>query len=313
MKNKLFVRSIITVLLAFMLYSANAKRINSAQIKILEPKTSKVTKKKSSNKKQPQEPTAPKISSAEYDKKVSYDKGSNKKLLSKVEKVMGKNSTYQVAIQDLNNSSRYVRVANSSRVQNVDETMHVFVLIALYRQMQTGKWSSATTIKVKKSDKVKSDSIVLQPNIQYSLAYLRQAMISGSKTAANALVRSIGKSKIQEAISRSGASQTTMKGNFSHSPVGTTTAKDLNQTLISIYQTRVLKKNYAYRVLSAMATKKNKLTSMISGTVYTVGDDNSVAAIVQSGGHSYAISVWSNTDKNFANLGKTVEDWFSQK
>lgn len=309
MKNKIFIRSLLVTILAFVLYTANMHRVENAELKVVEPKTSQVAKKQ---KKAPvKEPQAPKITSAEYATNVTVEKGSQKKLAKKIQNVMGKDNTYQIAFQDLNNSSKYVRLGNSKRVQNVNGTMKLYLLLALYKKAQSGKIGRKTAIKIKKSDLVKGEQM-LQLNMAYGIAYLRQAMMRGNKTAANALLRKVGKKYVNQVAHQFGANQTEIIGKFSSTPVGRTTANNLDATLKGLYQGRVLNRQHAYVVLGTMHGQKNKLTSKISGTSYGMSDDNSAFAIVQNRGHSYCVSVWCNTDKNFAKLGKTIETWVNK-
>lgn len=311
--KKVFIRTLIASFCALILYMANLRRVNDAKLNIIEPKTSQVaTNKKAAKKvKEPKEPREPKVVTPEYATKVKIEKGSQKSLAKKIKRVMGKKDTYQIAVQDLNNSSRYVRIANSQRVHNVKGTMRLYLLIALYKKEQSGKLNSRTAIKIKKSDRTKNEKM-LQTNMAYGIAYLRDAMMHGNKTAANALLRKVGIKYVNQVIQAFGAKDTKMLGKFTSSAVGKTTANNLDATLKGIYQGRVLNQSHAYLVLGAMHGKNTKLVQQINGTTYSIGDSNSAAAIVQSGGHSYCISIWSSSNHNFAQLGKTVEEWFSK-
>lgn len=308
MKNKIFIRSLFVTVLAFVLYTANMHRVENAELKVVEPKTSKVAKKQKAPVK---EPKAPKIASAGYVTTVRVEKGSQKKLAEKIQSIMGKDNTYQVAFQDLNNSSKYVRLGNSKRAQDVNDTMKLYLLLSLYKKAQSGKIGRKTAIKIKKADLVKGEQM-LQLNMAYGIAYLRQAMMRGNKTAANALLRKVGKKYVNQVAHQFGANQTEIVGKFSSDPVGHTTANNLDTTLKGLYQGRVLKRQHAYTILGALHGQKNKLTSKISGTSYGIGDDNSAFAIVQNRGHSYCMSVWCNDDKNFAKLGKAIETWVNK-
>ena len=308
MKNKIFIRSLLVTFFAFMLYSASMKRNETATVKVIEPKIQR--KAKAPSKKQ-HEPKAPKIETAEFNRKVSIVKGSQTDLATAITKAMGSNDSYQVVVQDLNNSKRFAKVANSNRVHKVDQIMRFFILLALYREEQKGKLRASTVVKISKADHAKNDQM-LQVNIQYGLAYLRQAMMQGSKTAANALLRTIGSKQVAQIIQATGAKQTSLKGKFTANTVGETTAEDLNKAVLALYQGQVVKKEYAYRVLAAMHNPKIKVTSKLSGTIYGIGDSNAEIAIVQTNGKSYAISVWSNTNTKFAKLGEAVNKWFAK-
>lgn len=313
MKNKIFWRALIAAFCAFVLYMANLQRLSTAKLTIVEPQSSKVAQKKRQVKrpKEPKKPQAPKVASPEYATKIKVDKGSQKTLAKQIEKVMGKKNSYQVAVQDLNNSSRYARVANSSRVHHVNGTMRLFLLAALYKKEESGKLGARTAIKIKKRDCAKGEKM-LQTNIDYGIAYLREAMMHGNKTAANALLRKVGRGYVNRISRRFGAKDSEIQNKFTVSPVGKTTADNLDVMMKGIYQGRVLNRQHAYLVLGAMHGKHSKLAAKINGTTYSVGDDNSGTVLVQDQGHSYCISAWSNSDKKFAQLGKTVEKWFSK-
>ncbi len=244
--KKIFIRTIIATVCALLLYMANLQRVNNAKLNIVEPKTHQVASNKANKKtpKEPKEPAAPKAVTPEYVRKVKIDKGSQKTLAKKLKKIMGKKDTYQIAVQDLNNSKRYARLANSRRVQRVNDTMRLYLLLALYRKEQAGKLGARTAIKIKKSDRTKNDKM-LQTGITYGIAYLRHAMMNGNKTAANALLRKIGIKYVNQTAHAFGAKQTKMVGKFTAANVGKTTADNLDVTLKGIYQGRVLNRQHA--------------------------------------------------------------------
>lgn len=314
MKNKIFWRALIAAFCALVLYMVNLQRVENAKLTIVQPRTSKVqhkAKQAAKKEKEPRQPHAPKVASPEYVKKVKVDQGSKKSLARQIEKVMGQKDSYQVAVQDLNNSSRYARVANTERVHHVNGTMRLFLLAALYKKEESGKLGARTAIKIKKSDHAKGEKM-LQTHIDYGIAYLREAMMRGDKTAANALLRKVGRSYVNRVIRRFGAKDTQILHKFTVTPVGRTTADNLDVTMKGIYQGRVLNRQHAYLVLGAMHGKHTKLAARISGATYSVGDSNSATVLVQDQGHSYCISVWSNSNHHFAQLGKSVEKWFSK-
>ena len=213
MKNKVFIVSLIATIISFSLYFANLKRVKNSSINIIEPKTSKTipTKKVKEPKPKIKEP---KIKTIEYANHVKVASGSQKKLAQKIEQIMGKDYSYQVAVQDLNNPAKFCRVANTKVAHNVDDTMKLYLLLAIYEQEQQGKLTSKTVIKIKKSDRVNGEK-ALKTNMSYGISFLRQAMMRGNKTAANALIRKVGHDKIDAIIKKLGADQTTMSAMFS--------------------------------------------------------------------------------------------------
>lgn len=314
MKHKVFLGSIIAAVAAFVLYAANIKRVENAQLKVVGPKTSKIEQKnkKKTKAKTPQAKKLkePKVNSIGYSNHVKAKSSSDRKLVKIIKKTMGLDDSYQVVTQDLNDSKRFAVVANTEKAHNAGKVMQLYLLIALYEQEQKGKMGSKTAVKIARKDKAKGDRM-LQVNMAYGVAYLREAMLKGSKTASNALIRKIGLKNIDSVVRRMGAAQTTMAKNFNGDSYGKTTATDLAKTMIGLYQGRVLNRQHASKVLSTLASSRNRpqLVKGIRGGVYAIGDDDFATAIVQGRGN-YAISVWSSNNKN---LGKQINRWFDQK
>ncbi|MES5158193.1 serine hydrolase [Lactobacillus crispatus] len=312
MKHKILIGSLIVTLFAFILYTSNIKRVENAQLKIVEPNNSKVAKNKKKTKepkvKKLEKPKEPKVNSIEYSNHVKAQKGSNQKLVKQIKKVMGIDDSFQVVAQDLTNSSHFAVVFNINKAHDAGKTMRLFLLIALYEQEQKGKMGSRTAIKISKKDKAKGDKM-FQVGITYGVSYLRSAMLKGNKTAASALTRKIGVNNIDQVAKKMGATQTKVNSNMT----GQTTANDLAKTMIGLYQGRVLNRQYASRVLATLAKERPSLVSGLSGGIYAIGDDDFAVAIVQTNGRAYCMSVWSTQHKNFNKLGKTVNAWFIKK
>lgn len=312
MKHKILIGSLIVTLFAFILYTSNIKRVENAQLKIVEPNNSKVAKNKKKTKepkvKKLEKPKEPKVNSIEYSNHVKAQKGSNQKLVKQIKKVMGIDDSFQVVAQDLTNSSHFAVVSNTNKAHDAGKTMRLFLLIALYEQEQKGKMGSRTAIKISKKDKAKGDKM-FQVGITYGVSYLRSAMLKANKTAASALTRKIGVNNIDQVAKKMGATQTKVNSNMT----GQTTANDLAKTMIGLYQGRVLNRQYASRVLATLAKERPSLVSGLSGGIYAIGDDDFAVAIVQTNGRAYYMSVWSTQHKNFNKLGKTVNAWFIKK
>jgi beta-lactamase len=312
MKHKILIGSLIVTLFAFILYTSNIKRVENAQLKIVEPNNSKVAKNKKKTKepkvKKLEKPKEPKVNSIEYSNHVKAQKGSNQKLVKQIKKVMGIDDSFQVVAQDLTNSSHFAVVFNTNKAHDAGKTMRLFLLIALYEQEQKGKMGSRTAIKISKKDKAKGDKM-FQVGITYGVSYLRSAMLKGNKTAASALTRKIGVNNIDQVAKKMGATQTKVNSNMT----GQTTANDLAKIMIGLYQGRVLNRQYASRVLATLAKERPSLVSGLSGGIYAIGDDDFAVAIVQTNGRAYCMSVWSTQHKNFNKLGKTVNAWFIKK
>lgn len=313
MKSKIFLRTLIVSVLAFLLYLGNWQRVQHASLHVIEPSKSKVVKQgKNSEPKTPQMPQAPHINSPEYGSKVKVEGGSQKSLAAEIKKTMGSRDTYQVAVQDLNNSGRYACLGSSDRVHHVGSVMRFYLLVAVAKEEQKGKLGARTVITIHSADRQKGEKM-LQNNMGYGIQYLRQAMMRGDQTAANALLRKVGIKQVNKVISELGAKHTRMLANFKSEQVGETTANDLDASLKSIYQGRVLNRQYAYQVLGAMHGKHSNLAKEIKGNVYSVGDNEAAIAMVQDQGHSYCISVYGSSSQNFAALGRTVANWFKKE
>ena len=312
MKHKILIGSLIVTLFAFILYTSNIKRVENAQLKIVEPNNSKVAKNKKKTKepkvKKLEKPKEPKVNSIEYSNHVKAQKGSNQKLVKQIKKVMGIDDSFQVVAQDLTNSSHFAVVSNTNKAHDAGKTMRLFLLIALYEQEQKGKMGSRTAIKISKKDKAKGDKM-FQVGITYGVSYLCSAMLKGNKTAASALTRKIGVNNIDQVAKKMGATQTKVNSNMT----GQTTANDLAKTMIGLYQGRVLNRQYASRVLATLAKERPSLVSGLSGGIYAIGDDDFAVAIVQTNGRAYCMSVWSTQHKHFNKLAKTVNAWFIKK
>ena len=78
MKHKILIGSLIVTLFAFILYTSNIKRVENAQLKIVEPNNSKVAKNKKKTKepkvKKLEKPKEPKVNSIEYSKHFKAQK-----------------------------------------------------------------------------------------------------------------------------------------------------------------------------------------------------------------------------------------------
>lgn len=298
MKNNKFIKALLAVLAAFMLYSANLHRVQNAKLQIIKPQV----QKKKVQQKEPQitAKNAPHKNMAPV-AGVKSKAGSQKSLVKTIEKIMGQQN-YQVAVQNLNNSSKYAVVYTNQKPQKVKAVLKLYLLAAIYKEEQTGKLNAQTTIKIKKRDKAKHERY-LTTNMMYGIQYLRQAAMKNNQTAINALVRKISLKKINQVAQAFGTKQTVIHNDLS----GTTSAEDLDLTLKGLYQGRVLKRQYAQRLLMAMHAPKLALTSQINGTIYGIGDKQASAVIVQTAGQSYSIAVIASG--HLAQLGKSVNVW----
>ena len=306
MKNKVLIGSLITALIAFMLYSVNLKKVENSSLKIVGQGQEQVVK----NKKGKNSVREPKVATVEYPNHIKIASGSEQKWAEKIVQVMGKDRSYQVCVQDLSNN-KFARVSNTSQRHGVNTISRLFLLIALTYQDQHGKANINKAVKIKKADRVKGEK-VLQKGVAYNAAYLKQLMMQGDKTAANALLRTVKPATVNSIIKKMGVHDTTIKGKFSAKPTALTTANDLNKIMVSLYHDQILSRQYSNQVLGALSSAKTKpkIVRNTKGLIYGIGDGKANVALVQSNGNAYCVSVWSNNDQDFIKLGKAVNSFF---
>lgn len=306
MKNKVLIGSLITALIAFILYSVNLKKVENSSLKIVGQGQEQVVK----NKKGKNSVREPKVATVEYPNHIKIASGSEQKWAEKILQVMGKDQSYQVCVQDLNNN-KFARVSNTSQRHGVNTISRLFLLIALTYQEQHGQATANKAVKIKKADHVKGEK-VLQKGIAYNATYLKQLMMQGDKTAANALLRKVKPAKVNSIIRRTGAEDTVIKGKLSAKPAAYTTANDLNKIMVSLYHDQILSRQYSNQVLGALNANKTKprIIRNSKGLIYAIGDSKANVALVQSNGNAYCVSVWSNNDHDFVKLGKAVNSFF---
>lgn len=314
MKNKVLVRVLIITFCALALYMANLRRLQQAKLKIVAPQTHRVvthTKTRSVPKvkkaKRQQRKTTRKSSKT----KGQITKGSQKRLAQKIQQAMSGTRAYQVAVFDLNRAHHFAQVATTEDSQKVNGVMRLYLLLAVYQQEKKGKLGARTAIKIKKKDHVKGEKL-LQTGMSYGIQYLRQAMLKGHQTAANALLRKVGKKRVNRLAAKIGARHTLLLHRFSASPVGQTTASDLATAMQGIYQGRVIGRQYAYSALGALRGLHSPLIKKISGAAYGTSDHHAAVALVQEQNHSYCVAVWANNNHAFAHLGHVIAQWFAK-
>ncbi|GFZ26767.1 serine hydrolase [Lactobacillus corticis] len=307
MKNHIFLGAAIATFFAFVLYSANLKRIDTSPInvsgqttKLVKPSTSSKTSKNSaSSSSEPQTPKSTKI-------QVKVASGSDQKYAKALKTAMGDNESYQVYVVN-GGGNKFANVYTSSISHNVGRVVQIYLLATLYEQEKTGKLSSQTAIKITASDKVKGDKLV-QTGIMYGVQYLRQAMLKGSKSAANALLRKMGKKNVERIAKKLGAKHTVLTSGYA----GKSTAQDLANTMASFYHGKGIGTTQAQQVLTAMATAKNKpsLRKHLKGTVYAMGDSQAACALVRGSKQTYVVSFWTENGNPGSSLGASVNKLF---
>lgn len=310
MNNRILFGAGVAALFAFGLYTSSQRAAENRELTVIQ------VKKKGEATKQVATPAAgskePNVGSIEYSNHIYTKSGSNKDLAKKLKKVMGEDINYQVEVQSLTKSKTFAGLRNTKEAHEASQIFKLYLLIALYAQEKAGKLGASTAIKIEQRDVAGKEAGVAK-DISYGPSYLRQQMLQGSKTAANALLRTIGKQNVLAVLKKMGASQTSISGNFADKSVGKTTAADMLAVMMSLYQGKVIG-SYNQSVLTALSTntKKSPLVKSISGTVCQIGDDASAVALVNNGSSSYVVSVWASKNSKFAALGKTVSDWMSK-
>ncbi|MBA1392555.1 serine hydrolase [Lactobacillus sp. XV13L] len=305
MKNKVLIGSLVTTLLAFILYSSNLKRVENANLEVISQNQKEVIKTHKGK-----AVREPRVGRIEYPNQVKIASGSEKKWAKRIVHVMGKEQTYQVAVQDLQ-ADKFARVANTRQSHGVFETSRLFLLAALYYQQQHGKLTEHTVVKVKKADRVKGERM-LQPGIGYGVAYLKQALMRGSQTAGNVLLRKVKPAAATRIVRKMGATSTQFNRRFASNPSSRTSARDLAAVMVNLYRSKTLNQQYSNRVLGTLSQAKNRprVARSARGLVYGIGDDKSSVALIQTHGHTYCVSVWANDDHNFVKLGRAVAALF---
>lgn len=305
MKNNILVGALIASLLSFIVYTSTYKDAENRELNVVQVKKKGTVKNKLSSASQDKEPN---VNSIEYSNHVTSKKGSNKTLVKAIKKAMGEDASYQVAAYSLTQSS-FAEVKNTSSAQKGGKIFELYLLMALYYQEKNGKMGSSTAIKVTKADHATDQGVSV--GISYGPSYLRQQMLKGSTTAANALLRTIGAKTVLKVIKKAGATNTKITGNFKGT-VGTTTASDLAAVMTSIYKGKVIGASYGQQLM-VLLTGKNALTSKLSGTIYQIASDNLAAAIVQNSGHNYVIAAWTDKTDNYAKLGSAIGNFMNKQ
>lgn len=304
MKNKVLLGSLVTTLFAFMLYSVSNRRVENAHVQI-------VNQSKVGQKEKTKTAREPQVAAVEYTNRIKVASGSDQNWAKQIKQVMGKDQSYQVSVQDLN-SGKFARVANTTKAHGIHATSNLFLLTAIYYQEQHNKLNEHTVVKVKKADLVKGEKM-LRPKIAYGIAFLKQTLMHGSKTAGNALTRKVTPAQINKIVQKMGTTKTKFGPRYSTNPVATTTADDLAIVMNNLYQSKTLNRQYANTVLGSLSlvNKKPKIIKQIKGaTIYAIGDSKANVAVVQQHGHAYCVSVWASSDRSFSKLGKTVNRFF---
>lgn len=304
MKNKIFLGAALASFCALSFYLTSINNMENATLEIYGNKKAKLSSEKKFSNKESENTTG--VSDLLIAKK------SNSQLAKKINEVLATpTASVQVNAQDLNNHATFAKVYNNQQPQEVNNTMKLFVLLAYEKGLHDKSFSNKP-IKVKSGDLTGNDPL-LKAGMSYSTAYLKDLMIrQNNANAANILVDSIGKNKINEVARTFGTKNTTIDGKFGSNKVGKTTAEDLATVLQNLYQGKVLNSNIDNQILASLASFPNKgLANNINGTVYRISDSRSSVALVQTSGKTYVMSAVTSEDGlDFAKLGSEINTWF---
>lgn len=302
MKNKVLIGSLAVTFLAFILYAANLKKENSAQLRIVGETSSKTHKKAQPPKLDTQK------TNAKTTKKAVTATG-NQKLVQAIRNKMG-NSNYQVSVIDLNHNSNFADVRTQAGKRATNALMKLYILAAVYQAEKSGRFHPNSVIKIKKSD-LAGKSGGLRPHMAYGVAFLRRAMMHGNKTATNAIIRKLKPAKINKVINGLGAKDTALTGNYKKKPLGTTDVRDLVQTTAAILKGKGVGR-YSNTLLSNLHSSRKGLAAKMRGQVYSLKDGNLELAIVQNAGQYYAVAAYTSSASNLSKLGQAVAVWFNK-
>lgn len=297
MKNKVLFGSIFVAFCSLIFYLTNTARLENAKLKVYENNATKVTSHGTVN------------SVGLTAENLKKTKSSNSSLAKKIIKNVDDPSyLVQVSTQNLDYKSQFANVKNSDHAQEVSSVLKLFILIAYEK---TGKTSQ--TIKVKSGD-LQANDHSMQAGTAYAATFLEDLMIrQNNNDAANILLNSLGKEKVNEIAKNIGAGKTEITGEFGKEKVGKTTADDLELVLNKLYQGKIKNSKSDKKVLEQLLNFPEKgLASQISGTVYRISDKHASAVLVQaSNGKTYTMSCVSGQDNfNFEKLGTTINSWY---
>lgn len=303
MKNKVFIGALLASFAAFVLYLNNIQRNQSAKLEITQAQTKKNTNKE-------KEPSFNlKVPTNSGDIQVS--KASNSDLAKNIKATMGNSEDYQVKVTNLADNKKSAYLYASEKRYEASDTLKAFLLVAYYQAISSGKIQPNGIVTVKQ-DQLASGEQLFKANVNYSLSYVTQVLLSqNNTTSANILLDKLGKNQINQLLEQLGFKNTSIEHKFGVSHVGYTSAEDLDNLLTKLYQGKIIS-NYSNRVLSLLTTMKTRssLVSKITGAnIIQIGDSHNAAAIITSAGHSYTLAISANKNEKFAELGANVNNW----
>lgn len=312
MKNKIFFGSAIVAFCSLAFYMTNVNRIKNTKLEVYGEKSEQVVKKNTAKKSSTKSSAK---SQKSVEKKQTLDvvvaQNSNQKISQAIKaSLKDQKQAYQVSYLDLDKSSNFAQVTNTSQNSlRADNVLKLYLLLAYENAIKSKKLVASQSYQIKSSDQVGKKDPMLQTGIQYSYTYIRNMMINhDSDVAANILLKKLGKKAVNQVTNKFGAKNTKIDGKFGTNKVGYTSANDLVKVIKALYQGKVLGIMHDTKVIGYLASSQNKgLASKISGTSYKLGGSHGSVALVEVNGKNYVMACLNEKNNfNYAALGKAI-------
>lgn len=302
MKNHILLGSLLTALLAFVLYIGGVHQQRTAQLTIVGQKQ-RVVKKGSTN-------TANLPESHE----LRVASGSTKALAQPLgKKLETAGEPVQVYTRSLTDQQVRAQVANTGRKAfPATNVLRLYVLLAYYQARKDGRIKPNSVVQVKQGDLVKGEQALRAP-MGYSYSYLLNLMMQQNNNSAANILWQKSKASMPKLVAKLDLQQTKLTGKFGSQKVGTVSADDLGRTLLKLYQGKVFDHQTDNQVLGALQNYPDrKLTQSVTGTIYQISDPYASVALVKTGTTSYIMSLAAG--KQYAavgEVGKLLADWYN--
>lgn len=303
MKNHILLGSLLTAVLAFILYIGGVHQQRTAQLAIVGQKQRIVQKGH----------TNPASLPEAHEVKVAA--GSTKALAKPLSKKL--QTAYvpvQVYSHDLTDQQVHAQVTNTTRKSfPAGNVLRLYVLLAYYQARKDGHIKANSVVQVKAGDLSKGEQPLHAP-MSYSYSYLLNLMLQQKNNSAANLIWQHSRSSMPKLVSRLDLEQTKITAYFDDKKVGTTSARDLGRTLLKLYQGKVFDRQTDNQILSSLQSyPERKLTAKVTGTVEQISDDHASVALVRNGSSAYVMAL--TTGRRYAkmtDIGSLINNWYGQ-
>lgn len=303
MKNHVLLGSLLTALLAFILYIGGVHQQRTAQLAIVGQKQ-RVIKKGHTN-----------PASLPESHEVRVAAGSTKKLAKPLgKKLQTAEAPVQVYTHGLTDQQVHAQVANTGRKSlSAGDVLRLYVLLAYYQARKDGRIKPNSVVQVQQSDLAKGEQALRAP-MGYSYSYLLNLMIQQKNTSAANIIWQKSKASMPKLVARLDLHQTKITSSFGGKYVGTVSAADLGKTLLKLYQGKVFDRQTDNQVLGDLQRYPDrKLTEKVTGTVYQISDTQASAALVKNGSTAYVMAVAAGKQYSGMNeIGSMLGDWYAK-